>query len=84
MHVCHVTCVPCHNGMARPQVMDGESLQMWRVAAYILNNKLRTADKGWSSSFLFGRRLSARHRKRAACYEMLYRASDLDEFFGAT
>jgi hypothetical protein len=43
--------VPCHHGMARPQVADeGDGLQIWRVAANILNKQLRTADKGWSSS----------------------------------
>jgi hypothetical protein len=36
--------------MVHPQVADGgESLQIWRVAANILN-KQSTADKGWSSS----------------------------------
>jgi hypothetical protein len=33
--------------MACPQVVDGgESLQIWRAAANILNKQLRTADKG--------------------------------------
>jgi hypothetical protein len=33
-----VKWVPCHHGMARPQVADGgEGLQIWRVAANILN-----------------------------------------------
>jgi hypothetical protein len=46
----------CHNGMARPQVADGgDGLQMWRVAANILNKQSRTADKGWSSSLGVGR-----------------------------
>jgi hypothetical protein len=40
-----------HYGIARPQVADGgDGLQIWRVAANILNKQLRTADKGWSSS----------------------------------
>jgi hypothetical protein len=34
--------------MARPQVADGEDgLQIWRVAANILNKQSRTADKQW-------------------------------------
>jgi hypothetical protein len=42
--------------MARPQVADGgNGLQIWRVAANILNKQSRTADKGWSSSFWVGR-----------------------------
>jgi hypothetical protein len=47
----HVKWVPCHHGMARPQVADGgDGLQIWRVAANILNKQSRTADRGWSSS----------------------------------
>jgi hypothetical protein len=45
---------PCHHGMARPQVADGgdrDRLQVWRVAANILNKQSRTADKRWSSGF---------------------------------
>jgi hypothetical protein len=46
----------CHHGMARPQVADGgDSLNIWRVAANILNKQLRTADKWWSSSVGVGR-----------------------------
>jgi hypothetical protein len=48
--------VPCHHGMARPQVADGgDALQLWREAANILNKQSRTADKGWSSSLGVGR-----------------------------
>jgi hypothetical protein len=47
--------VPCHHGMARPQVADGgEGLQIWRVVANILNKQSRTADKGWPSSLEVG------------------------------
>jgi hypothetical protein len=47
----HVTWVPCHHGMARPQVAGGgDALQVWRVAANILNKQSSTADKRWSSS----------------------------------
>jgi hypothetical protein len=52
----YVRWVPCHHGMARPQVADwGNGLQIWRVAASILNKQSRTADKGWSSSLGVGR-----------------------------
>jgi hypothetical protein len=48
----HVRWVPCHHGMRRPQVADGGSgLQIWRVAANILNKQSRIADKGRSSSW---------------------------------
>jgi hypothetical protein len=43
----HVRWVPCHHSMARPQVADGgDSLQIWRVAANILNKQSWTAGKG--------------------------------------
>jgi hypothetical protein len=48
--------VHCHQGMARPRVADrGYSLQIWRIAANILNKQSRTADSGWSSSLGVGR-----------------------------
>jgi hypothetical protein len=57
--------------MARPQVADGaEGLQIWRVAANILNNQSRTADKGWPSSLGVGRGAKTPHRKKETRYEM--------------
>jgi hypothetical protein len=51
----HVMWVPCHHGVARAQVADeGDSLQIWRLAAKILNKQSRTADKGWFSSLKVG------------------------------
>jgi hypothetical protein len=42
--------------MARPRVADrGDGLQIWRVAANMLNKESRTADSGWSSSLGVGR-----------------------------
>jgi len=47
----HVRWIPCHHNMARSQVAGGgEGLQIWRVAANILNKQSQTADRGWSSS----------------------------------
>jgi hypothetical protein len=44
-----------HDGMARPEVAGAEDgLQMWRVAANILNKQCWTADRGWSSSLEVG------------------------------
>jgi hypothetical protein len=41
-----VKWVPCHHGMARPQVANGgDGLQIWRVAANILSKQSRTADR---------------------------------------
>jgi hypothetical protein len=52
----NVKWVQCHHGMARPRVADrGDGLQIWRVAANILNQQSRTADSGWSSSLGVGR-----------------------------
>jgi hypothetical protein len=51
----HVKWVHCHHGMARPQVADGgDGIQIWRVAANILNMLSQTADSGWSSSLGVG------------------------------
>jgi hypothetical protein len=51
--------------MARPQVADGgDGLQIWKVAANILNKKSRTADKGWSSSWGLGVGLTTPRRKK--------------------
>jgi hypothetical protein len=59
-----VKWVPCHHGMARPQIADGgDGLQIWRVAANILNKQSRTADRGWCSSLGVGRGLTTHHRK---------------------
>jgi hypothetical protein len=42
--------------MARPQVTDGgDGLQVWSVAANILNKQSRRAEKGWSSRLGVGR-----------------------------
>jgi hypothetical protein len=50
-----VNCVPCHHGTARPQVAGGgDGLQIWRLAANMLNKKSRMANTGWSSSLWDG------------------------------
>jgi hypothetical protein len=47
-----VTCVPCHHGIARFLSSDGvDGLQMWRVAESKVNERSRTADRGWFSKF---------------------------------
>jgi hypothetical protein len=51
-----VRLVPCHRGMARPQVADGgDGLLIWSIAANILNKQSRTAEKGWFSRLGVGR-----------------------------
>jgi hypothetical protein len=45
-----------HMASLSPRVADrGDGLQIWRVAANILNKQSRTADSGWSSSLGVGR-----------------------------
>jgi hypothetical protein len=52
----HVKWVHCHHGMTCPRVADrGYGLQIWRVAANILNKQSRPADSGWSSCGGVGR-----------------------------
>jgi hypothetical protein len=56
---------PCHHGMARPRVADGGyGLQMWRMAANVLNKQSRTADKGWSSAWELGEGLTIYRKKQ--------------------
>jgi hypothetical protein len=39
---------PCLHGMARPQVpVGGDGLQLWRIAANMINKQSRKADMGW-------------------------------------
>jgi len=45
----HVNVGPCHHGTTRPRVADGgDGLQIWKVVANMLDEKARTADKGWA------------------------------------
>jgi hypothetical protein len=50
----------------------------------ILNKQSLTADKGWSSILEVGQRLTIPHHKETPCCKMLYRALELDGFFGMT
>jgi hypothetical protein len=80
-----VKWVPCHHGMARPQVaVGGNCLQIRRVAANISNKQSRTADRGWSSSLGIGLGLTTPHHKLLICYETGTTASDKDGFFDTT
>jgi hypothetical protein len=67
--------------MAHPQVVDrGNGLQMWRVAANILNKQSRTADRGWPSSSGFGGGLTTLHRQKTMCCEIFTRSAELEGF----
>lgn len=40
--VCHIKWISCHHGMACPRVMHGgDRLQIWKVAADIINKQLQ-------------------------------------------
>jgi hypothetical protein len=61
----HVKWIPCHHGMVHPQVMAGDSPQIWWVAANIYNNQMRTADPpAWG----LGMGLTTPHNK-LFCYK---------------
>jgi len=46
----HVNVGPCHQDVTDRLIADrGDGLQIWWVAAEILNKQSRTAVKGWSS-----------------------------------
>jgi hypothetical protein len=59
-------------------------LQLWKVAANILNKQSRTADKGGRPAWGLGEVLTTPHRKKLLFYETYGQASDLDRFFGTT
>lgn len=58
--------VPFYHGtLSSPVAVDeGGGLQVWKVAVYILNKQLPTADKGRSSCFRAGRRVETPCRKK--------------------
>jgi hypothetical protein len=70
----HVKWVPFHHGMARPQVMDrGNGLQIWRVAANILNKQSQTADRRLPSSLGVVWGLTSPHHKKLYFLRSIYK-----------
>jgi hypothetical protein len=57
-------------------VDGGDSIQVWRVAANIVNNQSRTAHKGWFSSVGVGEKLTPHHNEIS--YEMLHKPTGLE------
>jgi hypothetical protein len=71
----HVRWVPRHQGMARPQVADGgDALQVWRVAANILNKQSRTADKGGPPAWGLGVGPTTPHPKKISLLRKIRRS----------
>jgi len=63
-----------------PWVADGgDGLQVWRVAASVLNKQSQTIARGVPSWGL-GERLTASHCKKPSRYEVLHRILELDSF----
>jgi hypothetical protein len=80
----HVVWVPCHHGMARPLVADGgDGLQLWRVAANILDKQSPTAENWWSSRLLVGR-CSNNSSRKECLLRNITKDSELDLLFGTS
>jgi hypothetical protein len=46
--------VPCYHGRERPQVADGDDIEIWGATTNIMNKQSRAADKWWSSRLWAG------------------------------
>jgi hypothetical protein len=61
----HVRWVPRHHGMSCPQVADrGDSLQIWKAVANILNKQSRPADRGGPPAWRLGVGLTTTRNKK--------------------
>jgi hypothetical protein len=60
----------------------GNTQKLRRVDANIQNKQSRTPNKGWSYGLGVGSRTNISLLRK--CYQMLHRASDLNEFFGTS
>jgi hypothetical protein len=63
----HVKWLPCHQGMAHPQVANRDSLQIWRVAANTLNKQSQTAEGGGPAAWRLGGGLTTPNVKIYIC-----------------
>jgi hypothetical protein len=55
----YAMCIPCYHSMVHHQDADEDSVQLWMVAANILNKKSRPAAKGCSSSTVVRRKANS-------------------------
>jgi hypothetical protein len=60
----------------------GDFIQVWKLAAFVLNKQSRTAEKVWSSGLELGGIATPNHE--ASAWLMLHRVSELDGFFRTT
>jgi hypothetical protein len=64
----HVDVGPSHPGMADTRVTDGgDGVQIWRVAANVLNKQPRTAVRGVPLAWGWGEGLTTPHHKNPTC-----------------
>jgi hypothetical protein len=71
--ICTTAAGPCHHGIAHCRVSDaGDGLQIWRVAASILNSYGQPT-RGGPPALGLGEELRTPHRKNSVSYEMLHR-----------
>jgi hypothetical protein len=71
--------VPCHHGMARPQVADGDAPYSTKGKCENIEKQSRTSDKRWSHSLGLDEVLKTPQRKNVFCYEIfLQKVSDMD------
>lgn len=75
-NIIHIKWDPCNHSMLNPQVVDG--------SPNILNKKLWTDDKGWSSSLGIVWWLTALDWEKPGYYEVSLRVWDLDGLFRMT
>jgi hypothetical protein len=61
----HVRWVPSHHGMVRPQAADGgDALQLWEIAANILNKQTLQLTRDGPPDCVLGVGLTTSHRKK--------------------
>jgi hypothetical protein len=77
---CILLRVYCHRCMMHSQISD----RYGGVDANVLNNRLRTADRGWSSRPWFCDLLTSVHRRIPAGCKMLYRVSETERLLWTT
>jgi len=69
---------PCHHGMLRPQVADGERPPIWRVAANILDKHAGQPTRGGTPTWGLGEVPTTPHRKNWHSHKTHTRVTGLD------
>ena len=77
---CILLRVYCHPCVMRSQISDRYS----SAHANVLNYRLRTADREWSSRPRFCDGLTSVHHRMPTCFQMLHRVSEMERLFWTT